>query len=284
MLPSIGPFESDRTSLGTGVLLSAPLFEAVVGGRGLADGLSGFVAIDLAPGRDPAAFLADIRADLPGWDPFGVAPPSYAKPVRPATVVDVASSRRVPAFLTLVLILTMAVSVVSGIASGTRARRRELAVLRAMGIVPRQVRASVRWHDARRRRDRPGGGTTHRHRRRAQRLHRLRPRPRRGNQPDGPAVLVSFIVLGAVVLAMVARQRDPPVRRVDGRSPTCCGTTAGVTRGARVVLPGGRRRQPSAGVCPRSRKGRGHTPRAGAYASRRMSRCAALPGRNRSPA
>jgi ABC-type antimicrobial peptide transport system permease subunit len=40
----------------------------------------------------------------------------------------------------------MAVSVVTGIASGTRARRRELAVLRVLGGVPRQVRASVRWH------------------------------------------------------------------------------------------------------------------------------------------
>ena len=146
VLPSIGPFESDRTSLGTGVLVSAPLFETVVGDASVADGLSGFVGIDLAAGTDPAAFLADVRADLPGWDPFRVAPPSFAEPVRPATVVDVASSRRVPALLALVLVLTMAVGVVSGIASGTRARRRELAVLRAVGGVPRQVRASVRWH------------------------------------------------------------------------------------------------------------------------------------------
>ena len=49
-----------------------------------------------------------------GWDPFGVPPPSYAKPVRPATVVDVAASRRVPALLACVLALTMAVSVVTG--------------------------------------------------------------------------------------------------------------------------------------------------------------------------
>src|SRR4030095_5255331 len=34
----------------------------------------------------------------------------------------------------------------AGIASGIRARRRELAVLRALGGTPRQIRASVRWH------------------------------------------------------------------------------------------------------------------------------------------
>ncbi|TML88746.1 MAG: FtsX-like permease family protein [Actinobacteria bacterium] len=146
VLPSIGPFESDRASLGTGALISSPLFAAVVGGVDVADNLAGFVAVDLAAGADPASFLAKVRHDLPGWDPFHVPPPSYAEPVRPATVVDVAASRRVPALLAGLLGLTMAVSVVTGIASGTRARRRELAVLRAVGAVPRQLRASVRWH------------------------------------------------------------------------------------------------------------------------------------------
>lgn len=204
VLPSVGPFESDRASLGTGVLLSAPLFEAVVGGAGPADSLTGFVAIDLAPGSNPAAFLADVRGDLPGWDPYGVPPPSYAKPVRPATVVDVAASRQVPALLACVLALTMAVSVITGIASGTRARRRELAVLRAMGIVPRQVRASVRWHAlvvvliglavglpigtaagriAFNVFARDLGAAT---------------------RPTAPPLVLSFIVLGAVALAMVA--------------------------------------------------------------------------------
>jgi putative ABC transport system permease protein len=70
----------------------------------------------------------------------------FTDPVRPASVVDVAAMRRVPILLAAAFALTMAVSVVAGIASGTRARRRELAVVRALGATPRQIRASVWWH------------------------------------------------------------------------------------------------------------------------------------------
>jgi FtsX-like permease family len=54
--------------------------------------------------------------------------------------------RQVPVLLAGAFTVTMAASVVAGIASGTRARRRELAVVRALGGTPRQIRASVRWH------------------------------------------------------------------------------------------------------------------------------------------
>jgi hypothetical protein len=146
VLPAVGPLESDRTSLGTGVVLSSRFFAAVVGSSEVADSLSGFVAVDLAPGVDPAAFLRHIRAGLLGWDPSHFATPAFAAPVRPPTVVDVAGSRRVPMLLALVLALTMAVSVVAGIAAGTRARRLELALLRAFGGPPTLLRSTVRWH------------------------------------------------------------------------------------------------------------------------------------------
>ena len=146
VLPAVGPLESDRTSLGTGVLLSSRFFSALVRSAKVADSLGGFVAVDLAPGVDPAAFLAHIHGGLLGWDPSHFATPAFASPVRPPTVVDVAGSRRVPLLLALVLVLTMAASVVAGIASGTRARRLELALLRAFGGAPRLVRSTVRWH------------------------------------------------------------------------------------------------------------------------------------------
>ena len=155
VLPAIGPLESDRMSLGTGVFLPQAFFEAVLGNAeqttglapaALADGLGSFVAIDLADGVDAGAFLAEIRDDLPTWGPDGVEPLTYAKPIRPAAIIDVAAMRQVPMSLVGVFVLTMAVSIVAGIATGTRARRRELAVVRASGGTPRQLRASVRWH------------------------------------------------------------------------------------------------------------------------------------------
>jgi predicted lysophospholipase L1 biosynthesis ABC-type transport system permease subunit len=155
VLPAIGPFESDRASLGNGVLLSIAFFDSLLdqaraqtgrSGAELADQFASFVAIDFAEGVDPDAFMAEIAAQTPKWDPYEVPPPVFTDPVRPATVVDVAAMRQVPILLASAFAVTMAASVVAGIASGTRARRRELAVVRALGGTPRQIRASIRWH------------------------------------------------------------------------------------------------------------------------------------------
>jgi hypothetical protein len=155
VLPSIGPYQSDRTSLGNGVLLSQRTFESLLeqardqtarSGAASADQFAGFVAIDLAPGVDVAAFMESIAEQLPGWDPYGLAPPVYTDPVRPATVVDVSAMRGVPMLLAGAFAVTMTASVVAGVAAGTRARRRELAIVRALGATPAQVRSSVRWH------------------------------------------------------------------------------------------------------------------------------------------
>ena len=90
-------------------------------------------------------FLADISDELPTWDANGAHPFVYAESVRPATVANVAAMRAVPIALAGVLALTMAIGLTLAIAVATRARRRELAVLRALGCVGRQLRASVRW-------------------------------------------------------------------------------------------------------------------------------------------
>ena len=54
--------------------------------------------------------------------------------------------RAVPLALVGVFALTIVVGLGLGMAAATRARRRELAVLRALGFVGRQLRVSVRWH------------------------------------------------------------------------------------------------------------------------------------------
>jgi hypothetical protein len=155
VLPAVGPYESDRASLGNGLLLSQSLFEALLdqardqtglSGAELADQFASFVAIDFANGVDARAFMAEIADQLPAWDPYGIPPPIFTEPVRPATVVDVGAMRGVPMLLAGAFAVTMAASVIAGVAAGTRARRRELAIVRALGGTPAQVRASVRWH------------------------------------------------------------------------------------------------------------------------------------------
>lgn len=155
VLPPIGPFEADRASLGTGALLPARFFASMLPDLGPeADSGSGdvaeaeepgtFVAIDLVEGTDHEGFVAAISDDLAAWDVnrFIVLP--YADPVRPPQIADVAAMRAVPGALVAVLAVAMAGGLAFGVAVATRARRRELAVLRALGATGRQLRASVR--------------------------------------------------------------------------------------------------------------------------------------------
>ena len=149
VLPPVGPFQGDRTSPGTGALLPRPFFDELLrlagGESGQAPEAGGFVAIDLRPGTDPETFLTAISGDLGTWDTSGTPPLVYPEPVRPATVANIAAMRAVPVALASLLALTMGIALVLGTAVATRGRRRELALLRALGCVGRQLRATVRW-------------------------------------------------------------------------------------------------------------------------------------------
>lgn len=155
VLPALGPFESDRTGTGTGVLLAGLFFDALVAeGEVASDApvgsirtqLDTFIAIDLRDGVEPAAFLESIDDALVSWDVNGYLPFKYPTPVRPPQIADVEAMRRVPVALGALFAVAMAIGLALGIASATRARRHELAVLRALGCSSRQLGASVYWH------------------------------------------------------------------------------------------------------------------------------------------
>jgi hypothetical protein len=152
VLPALGPLESDRMAPGVGVLMGPGLFESILDqaaeqtgepGSKLADDLSGFVAIDLAPTVDARAFFRSIRIDQRSWatDPTQIH--DLPRPVRPPSIVDASSMRRLPAALAAVVSLGVTLAVVVGIASLTRSRRRELSILRAIGADPRTIRTTV---------------------------------------------------------------------------------------------------------------------------------------------
>lgn len=154
VLPDIGPLQSDRTSLATGLLVPGPLLLEVFAGTEEAAGVpaadyvdaqAAIVMIDAAAGADVDALAADVEAALPRWDPtgFGIA---RATPVRPPTIVDLADVRGVPAALAGLFAAAMVAAVLAGLTTGVRNRRHELAVVRALGATRRQRRASVRVH------------------------------------------------------------------------------------------------------------------------------------------
>ncbi len=155
VLPPIGPFQADRVGLGHGALLSSRFLDTVVDGAeqemGLPPGtlsgaLGAFVAIDLRDDVDAEAFVRDLQPEVDTWDVDGFPPMVYSRAVRPPEIADVAAIRRAPALLAALLAATMAVALAMAITLATRARRRELAILRTLGCTPRQLRSTVAWH------------------------------------------------------------------------------------------------------------------------------------------
>jgi hypothetical protein len=155
VLPALGAFESHRAESGRGALLSAAFFEDLVAGAEVAGGmepgsleatgLSSLVAVDLADGVDAGRFLADL-GDRRTWDRNGFESLALASPIRPPALDEAATTRRVPLALGGLLAVAMVAGLALGVAVATRARRRELAILRALGCSARQLRRSVRWH------------------------------------------------------------------------------------------------------------------------------------------
>lgn len=155
VLPSIGPYQADRVGLGTGALLSSRFLDSLVAWAeqerdlppgALSGALGAFVAIDLADGVDAGAFVRQLQAEVGTWDVDGFPPVLYPRAVRPPEIADVAAIRTAPNLLAALLATTMALSLALAITLATRARRRELAILRALGCTTRQLRATVAWH------------------------------------------------------------------------------------------------------------------------------------------
>jgi uncharacterized membrane protein len=137
VLPPIGYVQADRTSPGTGLVVAADAFAPDI-----ADDLFTFVGVDLVPGADRDAVVEDVERSLTatnGSQPFG-----YREAVRPPEIVNVQSMRAVPLLVGGLLTGAAVVGLGVAVVLSVRARRRELAILRALGFTGRQVRNSVR--------------------------------------------------------------------------------------------------------------------------------------------
>jgi hypothetical protein len=154
VLPPIGAFLSDRAELGNGVLSSGPFFTALLKegesaanlpAGALSTNSGGFVGIDLRHGIDPHAFVASIASDLRNWDANHVQPFVFTNPVHPPQIADVGSMRAGPVLLAALIALGGLAGVVLALHRAGRARRHELAVLRALGCGRQEVQASLRW-------------------------------------------------------------------------------------------------------------------------------------------
>ncbi len=154
VLPPVGSLYADRAGLGLGILMPAPFYKSVVAAGEASAGveagtfsnnIGSFVAIDLRDGADPAQFIQSIAADLEGWDAGATEPLAYSRPVRPAQIADVAAMRSAPDLIVAAIGAAMSIALIASLDRAARNRRREMAVLRALGCTPKQVRATLRW-------------------------------------------------------------------------------------------------------------------------------------------
>jgi FtsX-like permease family len=136
---AIFPALGDTTQLGTGAELTAGgLFGLVPRGVQLPPYTA--IMVRFRPGVSAAAGISALAARVGRLGPFGVIGPST-----PADLVNFGQLQDLPLLLGLSLALLALLTIAHLLLTAVRRRRRDLAVLRALGFTGRQVRATVSW-------------------------------------------------------------------------------------------------------------------------------------------
>ena len=145
VFPTLGPFETERIGTGTGLLLAETAFDSLSGPYGKADvrDLATFIGVDLHDAADTPATRTRVREQLGGLDLLANEVLDHATPVRPPEIIDARSTRTVPVAVATVFAAVTAIGLVFASWASVRSRRREHAVLRALGFSGSQLRRSV---------------------------------------------------------------------------------------------------------------------------------------------
>jgi hypothetical protein len=127
------------TRLGEGAALALPGYMRIDPGAARQPGGLPFL-VRFAPGVGRDAGLAAVTKDL-----TGLPNPYVTAAERPANVVSLASIAGLPVALSGLLALIAAGALAHTLISSTRRRRRDLAILKTLGFVRRQVRHAIAW-------------------------------------------------------------------------------------------------------------------------------------------
>jgi putative ABC transport system permease protein len=131
------PFQA--TQLGEGAALAPPGAMRIDPHAARQQGGSPFL-VRFAPGVGRDTGLAAVTKDL-----TGLPNPFVAAAERPANVVSLGAIAGLPVALSGLLALLAAGTLAHMLASSTRRRRRDLAILKTLGFTRRQVRHAVAW-------------------------------------------------------------------------------------------------------------------------------------------
>jgi hypothetical protein len=147
-LPSFGLVIADHVSLGRGAMLPESTLVAVQGitggsGQGF-PALPSAVAIDMAPGRtaDARRLVGRITSADPDNSPGGI---YTLGPQRGAAIANASQMGSQPLTLALALATAAVLALALAVLASVRQRRRQLAVLKTLGLGRRQLRVTVAW-------------------------------------------------------------------------------------------------------------------------------------------
>ena len=154
-LPSFGVAVSQHVSLGQGAMLSEQALlaaQGLTGAGGQAPSQSSqaapsAVAIDLVPGTSTAQRARLVHV-ITSANPDGTPGGTYQLRLdraRPAAILNSAQMGSQPLALALGLAAAAVLSLALTVLASVRRRRRELALLKTLGMTRRQVRAIVAW-------------------------------------------------------------------------------------------------------------------------------------------
>jgi hypothetical protein len=152
-LPSFGVDIADHVSLGRGAMMSEAALliadgaspnDPVTAGQ-VSQAFPSAVAIDLAPGTT-AAQGAQLVRFITGKNPDGTPGGTYQlTQYRAAAIEDASMMGSQPLALALGLAVAAVLSLALTVLASVRRRRRELALLKTLGMTRRQLRAIVAW-------------------------------------------------------------------------------------------------------------------------------------------
>jgi hypothetical protein len=150
-LPSIGVSLADHVSLGRGAMLQEHTLLDIENffkgkqSQAAFTALPSTLAIDLRPGVPAHPIVQRILAVEPDGTPGGM---YQIHPVLAAALVNDQQMGDQPLTLAVVLAAAMVLSVWATVQASTRRRRRDLAMMKALGMTRRQVRAIVLWQSS----------------------------------------------------------------------------------------------------------------------------------------
>lgn len=141
VFPGLGTYSgSERTELGTGALVTIGALHRLG-----PDINNGNVMVRLVPGTDTHAFADDMTAVFRQIGASDDQIDISTRPERPTDVVALQRVRSTPLVLALLLAGLILVQVVITLFTSNRRRRHDLALLKTVGFLRRQVAGAVAW-------------------------------------------------------------------------------------------------------------------------------------------